>query len=271
MMPWGLSVPATGPLLSRTYPWSAGEQLWPAQYRKCDMVSSTVVASAPAPPTGRPTMTSSAPTIVDVIVAGTSFTVPPPARTRTPSLALRGLRASVGGQAPSGVGGGEDGGQVELLHAEDRLHAPGGAALVGAGQHLLPAGRDDLPRQAVPILQPAADTLLAALGELPPVVVDLGLVRAVDEQRNRLAELELGAAVDAGVLLAVEQERHGHHRADPARRAFGVVRHGGDLGVREDRHVELGGLEGLGVEPEVGGDPGHGGLLSVGRAASCPF
>ena len=42
-----------------------------------------------------------------------------------------------------------------------------------------PAGHD-LPRQAEPVLQPAALALLAAVGELVPVVVDLGLVGAVD-------------------------------------------------------------------------------------------
>ena len=55
-------------------------------------------------------------------------------------------------------------------------------------------------------------------------MVDLLLVRAVDEQGDRLAERELGAAVDRGVALAVELEVDGQDRARLARARLAVVR-----------------------------------------------
>lgn len=47
----------------------------------------------------------------------------------------------------------------------------------------------------------------------------------------------------------------------------GVVRNVPDLRVREHRDVELGGLHALGIEPEVGIDPGHYGPPVVGVSA----
>ena len=84
-------------------------------------------------------------------------------------------------------------------------------------------GGDDLPRQAVPVLQPAALALFAAVGELVPVVVDLVLVGAVDQERDRLVEGELRATVDGGVLLAVEHEVDRQHRARRSRARLAVV------------------------------------------------
>ena len=121
-----------------------------------------------------------------------------------------------------------------------------------------------LPGQAELVLQPSARALFASFGELVPVVVDLFLVGAVDQQRDRFVERELGAAVDGRVLLAVEHEIDGQHAAGRARARLAVVRDVGDLRVREHRDIELGGLDALRVEPEVGGDAGHGELLVVG-------
>ena len=47
--------------------------------------------------------------------------------------------------------------------------------------------RDDLPRQAEPVLQPAARALLPAVGERVQYRVDLLLRLAVDDERDGLA------------------------------------------------------------------------------------
>ena len=63
----------------------------------------------------------------------------------------------------------------------------------GSASSSVSARRDDLPRDAEPVLQPAARALLAALGERAPVRVDLFLALAADLERDRLAERELRA------------------------------------------------------------------------------
>ena len=76
---------------------------------------------------------------------------------------------------------------VELLHAEHRLHGAVGAGRVGVVEEGLPALRHDLPGEAELVLQPTALALLAAVGgEGVPVVVDLGLVSAADLEARRL-------------------------------------------------------------------------------------
>src|SRR5580692_458879 len=111
-----------------------------------------------------------------------------------------------------------EGRDVELCHTHHRLHHPGRLRLVGAGDHVEEDGRDDLPAQAVLVRQPPADALpAAAVDEAAPVVVDLGLIRARDHDRDRLVELELRAAVQGRELLPVELEVHEHDRARGAR------------------------------------------------------
>ena len=83
----------------------------------------------------------------------------------------------------------------------------------GSVEQLVQPRRDDLPREAEPVLEPAARALLAALRELAPVLVDLVLRLAADLERDRLAEREVGAAVEGDELLAVELELDGHDRA----------------------------------------------------------
>src|SRR5205807_4375387 len=86
---------------------------------------------------------------------------------------------------------------VDLRHLEHRL----GRALRGLAiraLHVLDElSRDDLPRQAEAVLQPAADAGLSPAGdEGVPVLVDLGLILAIDRERHRLGELEVGTAVE---------------------------------------------------------------------------
>src|SRR5581483_8092048 len=143
-------------------------------------------------------------------------------------------------------------GDLDLPHLEHRRHHALGALPVRVGEELLEAPRDDLPGDAEAVLEPAARPLLAALGERAPVVVDLLLVGAVDDERDRLAEGELRPPVQRQERLAVELEAHRHHRPlGPGAR--GAV--AGDLSdprAREERGVVLRRVLGLGVEPEAG-------------------
>ena len=93
---------------------------------------------------------------------------------------------------------------------------------------------------------------LAAVGEALPVVVDLGLVLAGDHERDGLVELELRPAVDADEVWPFSS----HSTVTPCRptRALRVVGDLRDPAVVEDVDVEVGGLLGVAVEPQVGGD-----------------
>src|SRR4051794_37553361 len=81
----------------------------------------------------------------------------------------------------------------------------------------------------------------------------------MDLERDCLVELEDGAAVESGEALPVQLEVNDH---DGARRlavkllpGLAVSGNLADLRVPEDRGVESGGLFGLAVEPQAGGDP----------------
>jgi hypothetical protein len=88
-----------------------------------------------------------------------------------------------------------------------------GFFLVGSGQHLKHGGRDNLPRDAVFVLQPSASLcpLIAALAQFIPVMIDLALRFAFHDKGNRLGELQMRSAVERGELLAFEAKTHGHH------------------------------------------------------------
>ena len=115
-------------------------------------------------------------------------------------------------------------------------------------------------------LSRTARALLASLGELLPVVVDLGLVGAVDLERQRLGEGVLGPAVQRQERLAVELEADRHHRPLRAWAGGAVAGDLDDPRVGEDRRVQLRRLLSFGVEPETGCDVRHGYLL---RVVSC--
>src|SRR5205085_3227053 len=111
--------------------------------------------------------------------------------------------------------------------------------------------------EAEAVLEPAARTLFAAFRELAPVGVDLVLRLARDLKRERLAERELGSAVQREELLSVELEADGHHGALGPRSGAAVARDLGDPRVGEDRRVELRRVLAFGVEPQAGGDLLH--------------
>src|SRR5215204_7476730 len=95
------------------------------------------------------------------------------------------------------VGGAPDLLDVDLRHPEHRGHRALRPCLVRVRQQPLHLAGHDLPRDAEPVLDPAAGPLLTAVdGEGVPVVVDVGLVRAVDLEGDRLVEAELRASVE---------------------------------------------------------------------------
>src|SRR6185312_4306747 len=98
--------------------------------------------------------------------------------------------------------------------------------------------------------------------ERVPVAVDLGLVVAIDRQRDRLGERELRAAVEPDERASAEGEVDRDDRA--LRAARGLARRGIDAvdpAVGEDRGVEPCGLLGVAVEPEACADLVHDWIL----------
>src|SRR6185503_38303 len=116
--------------------------------------------------------------------------------------------------------------------------------------HLAQLLGNDLPRETELVFEPAALTLLTtARGQLRPKVVDLLLCLAVDEERDRFRELELGPGVQRHEFLALELERAGHQRSRLSGTSLGVPASAEDLRVLEDRCVELHRLFGIVIEP----------------------
>ena len=138
-----------------------------------------------------------------------------------------------------------------MIAAEDALALFGLLVL----QHVGNLRGHDLPREAELVLQPAAGAFGAALGELAPEVVDLGLRVAEHLERHRLVELELRAAVERQELLALELELDGHHRAGRLAvdllACVAVAADPSDLGILEDRDVVLGRGLAFVVEPQA--------------------
>src|SRR5713101_7108144 len=121
---------------------------------------------------------------------------------------------------------------------------------MGVGHHVLQAGIIDLPGQPIAVLQPAAVALLAAGDERVPQPVDVLLDLAVDVERDRLVELEMGPAVDGDEILALELEGNRHDRALRPRAAIVIARPRDDARVLEDGGIEAHRLPGIGVEPQ---------------------
>src|SRR6185312_8731907 len=146
---------------------------------------------------------------------------------------------------------------VDLLHAQHRVHCPG-----RPDRLFIPVVRgnvpgDDLPGETVPILEPAALLRLrvAALGQLGPVVVDLLLRIAADDERDGFIEREHGPAVERHERLAIELERDGEDRSrGPAVHLLACLAVAGDhrdLRILEHAHVEPRGLFCLVREPQA--------------------
>ena len=92
-----------------------------------------------------------------------------------------------------------------------------------------------------------------------PIVVDLGLVRAFDGQRDRFVECERRSAVEADERCAVEDEPAGEDLPAHPREVFvegfvGIAFDGEDGRIREDGAVELHGLLGAIRKPQARND-----------------
>src|SRR5205085_12099070 len=74
--------------------------------------------------------------------------------------------------------------------------------------HIAKNGRDDLPRHAVAIFEPAAGLGFAASEQRVPVPVDLCLVVAVHDQRYRMIERIERTGAHGGEVLTEEDEFH---------------------------------------------------------------
>src|SRR5664279_2695075 len=97
---------------------------------------------------------------------------------------------------------------VEFAHLEQGLHRSCGASRVRSTQELRKPSGNDLPREAVTILEPAAAAVFAASAELFPQSIDLPLICAIDGQGNRLAELEIRTTIERKELSAGKFKAH---------------------------------------------------------------
>src|SRR5216684_421295 len=147
---------------------------------------------------------------------------------------------------------------VDLLHLHHRLHDALRDCGIGIAQELRQSGRNDLPRQAELVLEPAAHLLLSAGGELLPQLVDLFLGLAIRDERYRLRELELRPAVQGDEFLPVQLENRGHDRALRPGPRVSIADDLSLLRILENGDIEIHRLLGPAVEPQEWGDFLHG-------------
>src|SRR5262245_45663818 len=154
-------------------------------------------------------------------------------------------------------------GDVELDHLQYGLHDPLRFGGIGIREQFGKHGRDDLPGHAVAVLEPAALLDLAILRKGSPEPIDLGLIRALDLERDGVGVLETPAAVERHEALARERELHHEHAAGLAGDAVhDVLLHAVDARIPQQRDIEIRRLFGLAVEPEAWGYLRHGAILS---------
>ena len=100
--------------------------------------------------------------------------------------------------------------QVQFLHPQHGSHDASGFLAVRVGDHFEQGGRNDLPRDAVFVLQSAAllRPLVAAFAQPIPVVIDFGLRLALHHKGNGLGEFEMRATVERSKFLTFEPKAH---------------------------------------------------------------
>lgn len=103
-----------------------------------------------------------------------------------------------------------------------------------------------MPGEAKFVFEPAALTRSAALSQLFPVIVDLLLAIATDDERDRGSEFVHRASVDGAEFEAADLELH---QMVAFRRASCNLFDAQDFGVWEYGGIELGGFFGLTIEP----------------------
>jgi hypothetical protein len=105
-----------------------------------------------------------------------------------------------------------------------------------------------LPRQSELVGEPAALDFLAAGGQLVPVIVDLLLGVAIDDERDRGREAVRRPAIERDERLTVELEAGGHPPSPSAGPRVAITAYRPCLGILENRRVEVHRLFRLAVE-----------------------
>src|SRR5207253_2305206 len=116
--------------------------------------------------------------------------------------------------------------------------------LFRVGQHLAQRGRNDLPRHAEAILEPAARSWFATVCEPRPQFVDLLLGLAGRHERKGFGERKRLSAVKGGVLLPVDEEAGVQYAAFRNWTLTVAPEQAQDPGILEQRNVEINGLLG---------------------------
>src|SRR3989441_13267284 len=106
-----------------------------------------------------------------------------------------------------------EGRDVDLAHLEQRLHYLSRVPGSRVSHHLPERGRNDLPRHAEAILEPAARTFFPAVRKPLPGVVELFLRVAGRDERDPFGEREARAAIHRRELPPVELEGRVQHAA----------------------------------------------------------
>src|SRR2546422_8170032 len=151
---------------------------------------------------------------------------------------------------------------VDPLHLHHRLHDALRYCGIWIAQELRQRGRNDLPRQAELVLEPAAHLLLSAGGELLPLLVDLFLGLAIHDERYGLRELELRPAVQGDKFLPVQLEHRGHDRSLRPGPRVSVADDLSLFRILENGDIEIHRLLGPAVEPQEWRDFLHGQALA---------
>src|SRR6185312_9202014 len=156
-------------------------------------------------------------------------------------------------------------GYFDLGHLQHRLRHAIRLLAIGILHQFHEDVRDDLPGHAELVGKPAAHIWLAALRESVPIVIDLVLRVAMDDERDCRGELVLRAAVEGDERLPIEPELGGHHGSLLPRPSVAIAINAQDLGILENRYIEARRLFGPVIKPEERGKAlWHGVLLTVG-------
>src|ERR1700687_4877887 len=144
-----------------------------------------------------------------------------------------------------------EGGDVKLAHLQQSFHHLSRVARFRVTHHLTQRGGHDLPRDAKPVLEPAARSFLAAVSEARPDLIELSLRLAGRDQRKRFAERKGRTAVEGRVLLPVEQEAVVPQATFRERSVPVTAQHADHPGIRKHRNVEVDRLFGAFLEGQT--------------------
>jgi hypothetical protein len=139
---------------------------------------------------------------------------------------------------------------VELDHLQHGLHDPVRFLGILVLQHPAQCRRNDLPNQAIFVLEPTAAMGFSAFDEILLQFVDLLLRVTAYEERYGRAEVKWGDAVQCDEFLAVELERRGHDSSFRSRTRVAETRDADNLQILENGRIERHRLLGLAVEPQ---------------------